>query len=30
MNFGWRILLPFALLSIFLTSTLVFLFPNLF
>jgi NADH-quinone oxidoreductase subunit H len=30
MSFGWKILLPFALLSIFLTATLVFLFPNFF
>jgi NADH-quinone oxidoreductase subunit H len=30
MTFGWKILLPFALLSIFLTSTLIVLFPNLF
>ena len=29
MNFGWRILLPLALLSIFITATLIFLFPNL-
>jgi len=30
MSFGWKILLPFALLSIFLTATLVFLFPKFF
>ncbi|HSK64561.1 MAG TPA: NADH-quinone oxidoreductase subunit NuoH, partial [Pyrinomonadaceae bacterium] len=30
MNFGWKFLLPAALLSIFITSTLIFLFPNLF
>ncbi|HKR23022.1 MAG TPA: NADH-quinone oxidoreductase subunit H, partial [Pyrinomonadaceae bacterium] len=29
MSFGWKILLPFALLSIFITATLIFLFPNL-
>ena len=29
MSFGWRILLPLALLSIFITATLIFLFPNL-
>ena len=29
MNFGWRILLPLALLSIFITATVIFLFPNL-
>lgn len=30
MSFGWRILLPLALLSIFITATLIFLWPNLF
>jgi NADH-quinone oxidoreductase subunit H len=29
MDFGWKILLPLALLSIFITATLVFLFPGL-
>jgi NADH-quinone oxidoreductase subunit H len=29
MNFGWKILLPLALLNIFITATLIFLFPNL-
>ena len=28
MNFGWKILLPLALLNIFLTATLIFLFPE--
>ena len=30
MNFGWKILVPLALFNIFLTATLVVLFPNLF
>jgi NADH-quinone oxidoreductase subunit H len=29
MNFGWRILLPLALLNIFLTATLIYFYPNL-
>jgi len=29
MNFGWKILLPLALLNIFITATLIALFPNL-
>jgi NADH-quinone oxidoreductase subunit H len=29
MNFGWKILLPLALLNIFLTATLIVFFPNL-
>ena len=29
MNFGWKVLLPLALLNIFLTATLIFVFPNL-
>ncbi len=29
MSFGWKVLLPFALFSIFLTATLLFLFPGL-
>jgi NADH-quinone oxidoreductase subunit H len=29
MNFGWKILLPLALLNIFITATLIVLFPNL-
>jgi len=28
MNFGWRILLPLALLNIFLTATIIYFFPN--
>ena len=28
MNFGWKVLLPLALLNIFLTATLIFVFPN--
>jgi NADH-quinone oxidoreductase subunit H len=28
MNFGWKILLPLALLNIFLTATVIFFFPN--
>ncbi|HEU4511338.1 MAG TPA: NADH-quinone oxidoreductase subunit NuoH [Pyrinomonadaceae bacterium] len=29
MNFGWKILLPLALLNIFITATLIVFFPNL-
>jgi NADH-quinone oxidoreductase subunit H len=29
MNFGWKVLLPLALLSIVIVATLIFLFPNL-
>jgi len=29
MNFGWKILLPLALLNIFLTATLIYFYPNL-
>jgi NADH-quinone oxidoreductase subunit H len=29
MNFGWRVLLPLALLNIFITATLIVFFPNL-
>ena len=29
MNFGWKILLPLALLNIFITATLIFVFRNL-
>jgi NADH-quinone oxidoreductase subunit H len=29
MDFGWKILLPLALISIFITATLIFLFPSL-
>jgi NADH-quinone oxidoreductase subunit H len=29
MSFGWKILLPLALFSLFITATLIFLFPNL-
>ncbi|HEY0722440.1 MAG TPA: NADH-quinone oxidoreductase subunit H, partial [Pyrinomonadaceae bacterium] len=29
MDFGWKVLLPLALLSIFITATLIFLFPSL-
>jgi NADH-quinone oxidoreductase subunit H len=28
MSFGWKILLPLALLNIFLTATIIFFFPN--
>jgi NADH-quinone oxidoreductase subunit H len=30
MNFGWKVLLPLALLSIFMIATLIVLFPNYF
>jgi NADH-quinone oxidoreductase subunit H len=30
MNFGWRFLLPLALLNIFLTATLIYFYPNFF
>ena len=30
MSFGWKILLPLALVNIFLTATAIFLFPNIF
>jgi len=29
MSFGWKILLPLALLSIFITATLIYLIPSL-
>jgi len=29
MNFGWKVLLPLALLSIFITATLIVVFPNI-
>ena len=29
MSFGWKILLPLALLNIFLTATIIYFFPNL-
>lgn len=29
MNFGWKFLLPVALLNIFLTATLIYFYPNL-
>ncbi|HEU4833233.1 MAG TPA: NADH-quinone oxidoreductase subunit NuoH [Pyrinomonadaceae bacterium] len=29
MNFGWKFLLPLALLNIFLTATLIYFYPNL-
>ena len=29
MSFGWKMLLPLALLSIFITATVIFLYPNL-
>jgi NADH-quinone oxidoreductase subunit H len=29
MNFGWKVLLPLALLNIFITATLIYVFPNL-
>jgi NADH-quinone oxidoreductase subunit H len=29
MDFGWKVLLPLALLRIFITATLIFLFPSL-
>jgi len=30
MNFGWKILVPLALLNIFITATLIVIFPKLF
>jgi NADH-quinone oxidoreductase subunit H len=29
MSFGWKILLPLALISIFITATLIYVFPSL-
>jgi NADH:ubiquinone oxidoreductase subunit H len=28
MDFGWKFLMPVAILNIFLTATLIFFFPN--
>jgi NADH-quinone oxidoreductase subunit H len=29
MSFGWKFLLPLALISIFITATLIYVFPSL-
>jgi NADH-quinone oxidoreductase subunit H len=29
MDFGWKVLLPLALISIFITATLIVFFPSL-